>query len=585
MNLTAKDIEQLNGFERFLSFEKTWLLDRVLKSSYKFSAIFTGNQFGKTALTAYQYVLRILGYHPIPTKNVVYFECPNFEDHPWNMWKSKDGVVLPFHQQGLYSPYTRPKDGKCEVCGTEVTEHKRNTRTFRFASATLPGQNANTSEDGMSAEVKNTQYPEFKKWLPPMLIKKDITFRNFALIITDPFGGNDIIVEFVSYNQKVQDTAGVQRLSIWEDEEPPPDFHEEQLPRLIAEDGDLTITCTPANRLSWMYDEMFEKAAVYSKTPAICDFLNKDKKTALPIEKTDSKKSIAVFQAATDDNPTLKKEVIDEIMGNIDDPNVLAIRRYGIFKQVSGRIYKDFEWRTHVIDGEKYFPDGIFHSWRMARMIDYHEHNPWAIPFVAISPEDEVFIWKEWAPSPEKFVTMEVAQQVASMSRDYKFDLNLIDPLAAKTQTNTGTSVIEDLNNMFYQLKRDGQGTGGYWEGWDTKSTRGRDEIRKRLKNAKMVGKPFNNLIVKEGQKKRLPTIWVLDCCPLVAQSFKQWRLEEWTDSKALVTKDMKDKPQQKFSHFPTALEAVFKDTRFRAKKYSSTPPDNRKMRYFQGRA
>ena len=47
------------------------------------------------------------------------------------------------------------------------------------------------------------------------------------------------------------------------------------------------------------------------------------------IETTDSPYSIAVFQAATDDNPTLNIEVINEIFKQIDDPDALAIRRYG----------------------------------------------------------------------------------------------------------------------------------------------------------------------------------------------------------------------------------------------------------------
>ena len=41
----------------------------------------------------------------------------------------------------------------------------------------------------LSAEVKNTVYPAFKKWLPPSWIKKDITFRNLAMIIRDPNDG------------------------------------------------------------------------------------------------------------------------------------------------------------------------------------------------------------------------------------------------------------------------------------------------------------------------------------------------------------------------------------------------------------
>ena len=55
------------------------------------------------------------------------------------------------------------------------------------------------------------------------------------------------------------------------------------------------------------------------------------------IERVDSPHDIAVIQAATDDNPTLSKAVIEEKLSIYEDPDDIAIRRYGIFRQVSGR--------------------------------------------------------------------------------------------------------------------------------------------------------------------------------------------------------------------------------------------------------
>ena len=81
----------------------------------------------------------------------------------------------------------------------------------------------------------------------------------------------------------------------------------------------------------------------------------------------------------------------------------------------------------------------------------------------------------------------------------------------------------------------------------------------------------------------RLPTIWISNRCKQTGLSLKNWRIEEWANSSALVTKDKKDKPQQKWSHFCTALEAIFKDSRFRPQPaYQYVPP--RKSSYFNGR-
>jgi len=292
--------------------------------------------------------------------------------------------------------------------------------------------------------------------------------------------------------------------------------------------------------------------------------------------------------AATDDNPTMTKEMIDVQMDKFDDPDVKAIRRYGIFKQVSGRIFKDFNRQVHVISAKKYFPQGMFNDreWRLARMIDYHQHNNWAIPWIALSPHNESFIWWEWNPSPEKMVTTTIARRLAEDSGSYQFRLDLIDPLAAVTQSNSNTSVIDDLNKEFRRLRREeGLGTGAHWEAWDSKDTKGRDIVRTRLKNSIKVGKPYNNKVVEGGMIKYLPTFWVLDTCPETIQSLRNWRLEDWGDRRSQHTKERKESPMQKNSHFCTAIEAVFKDIRWKPAplRRPGDFPQQRQLDRFQG--
>ena len=213
---------------------------------------------------AHQTVLRILGRHPIPHKNILYFECASracrnkhrYLNPPKDMICQKCGDGLGKFSGHTFRIDTIPKDGICPHCKTKVTEHIRGSRIIRFAAETLPNEKENTGEDGRSAETKNTVYPELKKWLPKFLIKRDITFRNTSMAIVDPFGRGDIISEFVSYNQP-GDGAGVQRVSILCDEEPPIDFWNEQKPRLFAENGDMILGLTPANQMTWAFDEVF----------------------------------------------------------------------------------------------------------------------------------------------------------------------------------------------------------------------------------------------------------------------------------------------------------------------------------------
>lgn len=571
--LRTNELPFVNGFANFVDFKRTWWLKEFINLDHKIIGLFLGNQTGKTAGAIYQYILRFLGIHPIPHRNVVYLRCvnrycPNGHSRvvsspgfprDWKCGKCGEDI-------GKFTGHTfhmsSHLNGKpCPECGKTVKVYQRGTRIYRFCSESLPTEKTATAAvGGQSAEIKNTVYPALKKWLPPSLMKKDIVVRNPSMTLRDIYGGPDIICEFSSYNMQVQGTAGVQRAAIYCDEQPPADFLEEQRPRLIAEDGDIIIGCTPAIRLTYLYDEIFEKAKLYIRSQTIAD-----KYGLKQIEHTDSPYDIAVVQAATDDNVTLGKDAIEKQFESVDDPDILSIRRYGIFKQVSGRIFKSFDYAVHFIDKEKWFPDGIPYKWTHGRFIDYHPHVAWAIINMSISQYDEAFVWAEYNPSPETITTYEIARETAVMGRDYKFTVNLIDPLSVSSKKD-GITVLDDINRAFYDLKTEGIGEGGYWQGWDTKSFRGRDEIKKRLKNSIIAGRPFNNIQIKNGKKIRMPTIWILNNCKLTAKSMRNWRLEEWANSSLSFTRDMKETPQQKWSHFNMCIEAAFKHRGFRAK-------------------
>uniref|UniRef100_A0A6H1ZQL0 Putative terminase n=1 Tax=viral metagenome TaxID=1070528 RepID=A0A6H1ZQL0_9ZZZZ len=568
----------------------------------------------KTSATAFQYVLRIWGTHPVAKKNVLYFECKKRAEVNS---KSDDKLIFyEFKQKYLethrtfdsatFNKITKPKDNICPECGNNIIIHKRITRIIRFASETLPTDSSTIEGDTyQSAEVRNTQYPEFKKWLPPFLIKekkanskdkKDITIRNPTITILDPnanqnfdgleYIGADILIEFVSYNQDVQGVAGVDRLSVWEDEEPPLDFHEEQLPRIIGDDGDIIISVTPANGMTWTYDDIFEKAAIYLRTQTICDYyLREEGKVVQEIEKTDSEHNIAVIQSATDDNPTLSPDSIDAIFNEMPDLDgtAIATRRYGIFKQATGRIFKDMNYNVHMIDPRTYgIGSEYINGLTIARTFDFHPANPHAIIWAGISSTDEIFVYREWGPSPDKWVISRLCREMARMSSFEKYVCNLIDPLANTPNQETGKTTVELMNESFLQLKKDGVGMGGYWEPFNTKGEVGRDAIKERLHNSLKVERPFNNTVTEDGRTKQLPTIWIFKDCREAARSLKQWRLESWVSNRQLATRDRKEKHAEKWSHFCTALEGLLKDKRFRPRR-ESLKPAQREYKRFQG--
>lgn len=122
LNLTEAEKRILNDWVGFFSFKPTWAFNKLINCYEDIICLFTGNQAMKTSNVAFWNVMSILGLLPVYEKNI------------------------------------NPEDP---------------IRILRFASEVLPGD---TGKGGK--EIKNTQYPEFKKWLPPSLIKKDITFRS-----------------------------------------------------------------------------------------------------------------------------------------------------------------------------------------------------------------------------------------------------------------------------------------------------------------------------------------------------------------------------------------------------------------------
>jgi len=61
--------------------------------------------------------------------------------------------------------------------------------------------------------------------------------------------------------------------------------------------------------------------------------------------------------------------------------------------------------------------------------------------------------------------------------------------------------------------------------------------------------------------------------------------METWTDRDSIVLKDQKDKKEGKWSHFNKCLEALLKDSRFRARTvYEDNYRDRSFDSYFKGR-
>jgi len=487
----------LNKWTGYLKYKKTQYSHVLSQLKHKIIGIFSGNQGGKTSGVAKLNVDCVIGNHKDP-------------------------------------------------------ERVKLMRKVRCMSSTLPSS-ANEEEQD------NTQYLELKKLIPYEMIISDITARTQNLVVRRPLGLNTdkTIFEFRSSKQELQDLGKIQLSGVWHDEETPKRIREECRMRLLVEGGWEIFSLTPINYLSYTFDEVWEKKSFLYRSQTIVDKFGGKQVDHIK----GGKDVVACIQIATDDNPVLTPEDIELIFEGITDPDELALRRYGVFKQVSGRVHKTYDPRYCYIDYKNYFPNGVPYNWVHARGIDYHESRlPWSIGWLSASPEDEWFLWQEWHPAIDgthAMNTYEISKGIVRRSLDYEYIVNLIDPLANKKQANTLFSTTDDINRHLHELRAP-----AFWQGWDTKGTTGRDEISKRFKNAVTCGRPLNNAFKEAGMIKHRPTLWICNTCPDFHKSIMNWRYGEWATAATQTMNDPKPTPMQRNSHDNMVLEGLAKDQR-----------------------
>jgi len=277
------------------------------------------------------------------------------------------------------------------------------------------------------------------------------------------------------------------------------------------------------------------------------------------VEHRNGGRDIEVFCWATDDNPILKTDDVDRIMEAIgvsedDDDDQKMMRRYGVFRQISGRIYKNFLTEIHRISFDKYFNEDAFRYFWHYRMIDYHPTKPWYVSFVAVSPTHEWYVWHELKLMHDRATTIDLRDTIKHSSLVDEEDMynrrTLVDPLANIAQPNSGFTIMEDL-------ARGPEGLRGV-ESAFTKTEQARQNIRRRINNSLTCGRPGNNLRKMGEPDPRfgnyLPTLWVMDTCPGHIEHFMKWRMVDLVHEHVKATNDEK-RIAQKYSDFCRNIE------------------------------
>jgi phage terminase large subunit-like protein len=162
-------------------------------------------------------------------------------------------------------------------------------------------------------------------------------------------------VEFMSNQQDVGSFQGPPKDMLAYDEEPRKEIHKENLMRLTTADKLRVIYgMTPTKGLSWVYGDVFEQQEVNDK--------------------------IRCFQLASVCNPYANVEILRAIVKELDSYEEIKMRLLGEFVSLSGRVYKNFKRKIHVIP-----PFEVsFVDYCVVKCMDVHQVTPSHTVWIAI---------------------------------------------------------------------------------------------------------------------------------------------------------------------------------------------------------
>lgn len=102
-------------------------------------------------------------------------------------------------------------------------------------------------------------------------------------------------------------------------------------------------------------------------------------------------------RSSTRENPYLSEEAIKDFEASLT-PDEIECRIYGVPLELSGLIYKEFDWDTHVLQrlpqGWKAYDDPPV-SYTIYMAIDPHPQTPHHVLFLAVAPTGEWFLYDE----------------------------------------------------------------------------------------------------------------------------------------------------------------------------------------------
>lgn len=267
--------------------------------------------------------------------------------------------------------------------------------------------------------VEKIVRPEIARWVPASQLLGGSWQSAYDKELRTLTFENGSTIEFMSYDQDLDKFAGTSRHWTWFDEEPPHDIWIECLLRLVDTGGDWWITMTPVDGMTWVYDDIYERA-------------NPTNENFDP--------NLLVIEVDTTMNPHINPGELDVLLAGLDD-NEKKARMHGQFVQRAGLIYPTFNETLHIIDPidpRTLDPRQWFHF----NMMDHGFSNATAWLWAAIDREGRMVVYDEYYKSRE--IVKVHAQVVLARNQQHGVapSYSVGDPSIRNTDPITGTSVL-----------------------------------------------------------------------------------------------------------------------------------------------
>jgi hypothetical protein len=266
------------------------------------------------------------------------------------------------------------------------------------------------------ANIKQTIWQKFENYAPQHLIKR--VGRNSRGIPVELEWSNGSVTYFHSDDQDDVIFEGPNHHHVWIDEPCAYRKYTGLKRGLVDHDGVLWLTMTPLGAF-WINEQIVDRAEVPGSGVRMFRF--------------------SIWHNCTENGGYLSRAAIEEFLSDLREDELEA-RLHGNFIHLAGRVYKVWEPKPpYWVE-----PFDIPPSWPRVCVIDPHPRKPIMVLWLAVNPDDQVFVYRElWRRDLD--TVKKVTDEMKRLERtDYGSEpvvLRLIDTSAQEQEKTSGESV------------------------------------------------------------------------------------------------------------------------------------------------